>query len=94
MAYMKIEDGKEILVLEQSDFDNAMSWDEIETIVTKEDLIKEEREYFIKRCEELKNNKLVLSGITEDGFLELANTIRNIPSIHSPAILYGYKGGK
>ena len=32
MAYMKIEDGKEILVLEQSDFDNAVDLDDMTTI--------------------------------------------------------------
>ena len=30
MAYMKIENGKEILVLEKSDFDNAIDLDKIE----------------------------------------------------------------
>ena len=73
---MKIEGI--LLVVEQSDLDNSISWDEIETLVTKEDLIKDEREYFIKRCEELKNNKLVLNGVTKDGFLELANIIKNL----------------
>lgn len=87
-------DGKEILVIEQSDLDNSMPWDEIGTLVTKEDLIKEERECFIKRCEELKNNKLVLGGITENGFLELANSIKNLATIQPPIILYGYKGDK
>lgn len=89
-----MENDKEILVIEQSDLDNSMSWDEIGTLVTKEDLIKDEREYFIKRCEELKNNKLVLSGITEDGFLELENTIRNLAKNQPPIILYGCKGEK
>ena len=32
MAYMKIEDGKEILVLEQSDFDNEVDLDDMTTI--------------------------------------------------------------
>ena len=32
MAYMKIEDGKEILVLEKSDFDNAVDLDDMTTI--------------------------------------------------------------
>ena len=32
MAYMKIEDGKEILVLEQSDFDNTVDLDDMTTI--------------------------------------------------------------
>lgn len=32
MAYMKIEDGKEILVLEKSDFDNAIDLDDMKTI--------------------------------------------------------------
>ena len=38
MAYMKIEDGKEILVLEKSDFDNAIDLDDIETIVSEKDV--------------------------------------------------------
>jgi len=42
----------------------------------------------------LKNNKLVLSGITEDGFLELANTIRNLAKNQPPIILRGCKGSK
>ena len=48
-------DGTITLVLEQSDLDNSMSWDEIETLVTKEDLIKDEREFFIKK---LSNSKI------------------------------------
>ena len=87
-------DGKEILVIEQSDLDNSMSWDEIGTLVTKEDLIKDEREFFIKKLSELNNDKCVIKGITEDGFLELANTIRNMPNIQPQTFLYGYKGGK
>ena len=86
--------GTTTLVLEQSDLDNSMSWDEIGTLVTKEDLIKDEREFFIKKLSELKNDKSIVKGITEDGFLELANTIRNMPSIQSQTVLYGYKGGK
>ena len=87
-------DGTTTLVLEQSDLDNSMSWDEIGTLVTKEDLIKDEREFFIKKLSELSNNKCVVKGITEDGFLELVNTIRDMPSIQPQTILYGYKGGK
>lgn len=87
-------DGTTTLVIEQSDLDNSMSWDEIGTLVTKEDLIKDEREFFIKKLSELKNNKCVIKGITENGFLELANTIRNMPSIQPQTVLYGYKGGK
>ena len=94
MAYKKMENDKEILVIEQSDLDNSMPLDEIGTLVTKGDLIKDDREYLINRCEELKNNKLVLSGITEDGFLELANTIRNLAKNQPPIILYGCKGEK
>ena len=94
MAYKKMENDKEILVIEQSDLDNSMSLDKIGTLVTKEDLIKDEQEYLIKRYEELKNNKLVLSGITEDGFLELANTIRNLAKNQPPITLYGCKGEK
>ena len=51
-------------------------------------------EHFVKKLGELSNNKCVIKGITEDGFLELANTIRNMPSIQSQTVLYGYKGGK
>lgn len=87
-------DGKQILVIEQYNLDNSVSWDEIGTLVTKEDLINKERDYFIKRCEELKNNKLILSGITENGFLELANTVRNLAKNQPPIILYGCKGDK
>ena len=87
-------DGTTTLVLEQSDLDNSMSWDEIETLVTKEDLIKDEREFFIKKLSELNNDKCVIKGITGDGFLELANTIRNMPDTQPPTVLYGYKGGK
>ena len=87
-------DGTTTLVLEQSDLDNSMSWDEIETLVTKEDLIKDEREFFIKKLSELKNDKSIVKGITEDGFLELVNTIKNMPDIQSQTVLYGYKGGK
>lgn len=92
--YKRIEDGKQILVIEQSDLDNSMSWDEIETLVTKEDLIKDEREFFIKKLSELNNDMCIIKGITENGFLELANKIRNMPSIQSQTVLYGYKGGK
>ena len=87
-------DGTITLVLEQSDLDDSMSWDEIGTLVTKEDLIKDEREFFIKKSSELNNDKCVIKGITEDGFLELANKIRDMPDIQSQTILYGYKGGK
>lgn len=87
-------DGTTTLVIEQSDLDNSMFWDEIGTLVTKEDLIKDEREFFIKKLSELNNDKCVIKGITENGFLELANTIRNMPSIQHPIVLYGHKGGK
>lgn len=86
-------DGKEVLVIEQSDLENSMSLDEIETLVTKEDLIRDEREFFIKKLSKLNNDKCVIRGITEDGFLELANTIRNMPDIQPPTVLYGYKRG-
>ena len=86
-------EGKEIIVIEQLDLDNSMSWDEIGTLVTKEDLIKDEREFFIKKLSKLNNNKCVIKGITEDGFLELANKIRNMPDIQPPTVLYGYKRG-
>ena len=93
--YKRIDsDGTIALVLEQSDLNNSMSWDEIGTLVTKEDLIKDEREFFIKKLSELNNDKCVIKGITEDGFLELVNTIRDMPSIQSQTVLYGYKGGK
>ena len=87
-------DGTTTLVIEQSDLDNSMSWDEIGTLVTKEDLIKDEREFFIKKLSELSNNRCIVKGITENGFLELANTIRNMPPTQPPTVLYGYKGGK
>ena len=95
MMYKRTDsDGTTTLVLEQSDLDNSMSWDEIGTLVTKEDLIKDEREFFVKKLGELSNNKCIIKGITEDGFLELANTIRNMPDIQPQTVLYGYKGGK
>lgn len=87
-------DGTTTLILEQSDLDNSMSWDEIGTLVTKEDLIKNEREFFIKKLSKLNNDKCVVKGITEDGFLELANTIRSMPDTQPQTVLYGYKGGK
>lgn len=87
-------EGKDIIVIEQSDLENSMSLDEIGTLVTKEDLIKDEREFFIEKLSKLNNDKRVIKGITEDGFLELANTIRNMPDIQPPIVLYGYKGGK
>ena len=87
-------DGTTTLVLEQSDLDNSMSWDEIGTLVTKEDLIKDEREFFIKKLSELNNDRCIIKGITENGFLELANKIRNMPSTQPQTVLYGYKGGK
>ena len=83
-----------VLVIEQSDLDNSISLDEIGTLVTKEDLIKEEREYFIKRCEELKNNNLTVSGITENMLLELKETFKNLSNTQPPIILYEHKGGK
>mgnify|MGYP003435017725 FL=1 len=93
--YKRIDsDGTITLVLEQSDLDNSMSWDEIETLVTKEDLIKDEREFFIKKLSKLNNDKCVVKGITEYGFLELANKIRNMPNIQPQTVLHGYKGGK
>ena len=51
-------------------------------------------EHFIKKLSELNNDKAIIKGITENGFLELANTIRSLPSIQPPTILYGYKRGK
>ena len=93
--YKRIDsDGTIALVLEQSDLNNSMSWDEIGTLVTKEDLIKDEREFFIKKLSELNNDRCVIKGITENGFLELANTIRNMPNTQPQTVLYGYKGGK
>jgi hypothetical protein len=83
-----------VLVIEQSDLDSSISLDEIGTLVTKEDLIKEEREYFIKRCKELKNNNLTVSGITENMLLELKETFKNLSNTQPPIILYEYKGGK
>lgn len=87
-------EGKEIIVLEQSDLENSMSLDKIGTLVTKEDLIKDEREFFIKKLSKLNNDKCVIKGITEDGFLELAITIRSMPDIQPPTVLYGYKEGE
>lgn len=84
-------DGTTTLVLEQSDLDNSMSWDEIGTLVTKEDLIKDEREFFIKKLSELNTDKCVIKGITENGFLELANKIRNMPDTQPQTVLYGHK---
>lgn len=87
-------EGKDVIVIEQSDLENSMSLDEIGTLVTKEDLIKDEREFFVKKVSKLNNDKCVIKGITEDEFLELANKIRNMPDIQPPTVLYGYKGGK
>ena len=74
MAYMKIEDGKEILVLEQSDFDNAVDLDsvfsrqsELEDAINKE--IKEKNlDFYMFAATDIlnANSKIIAIGNKAD----------------------------
>ena len=63
MAYMKIEDGKEILVLEKSDFDNAIDLDSISTIVSEKDVIGGKPNRLLEARGLLHIEKIVLDSI-------------------------------
>lgn len=63
MAYMKIEDGKEILVLEKSDFDNVIDLDSISTIVSEKDVIGGKPNRLLEARELLHIEKIILDSI-------------------------------
>lgn len=63
MAYMKIEDGKEILVLEKSDFDNAIDLDSIETLATEKDVRGGKPNRLLETRELLHIEKIILDSI-------------------------------
>ena len=63
MAYMKIEYGKEILVLEKSDFDNAIDLDSISTIVSEKDVIGGKPNRLLEARGLLHIEKIILDSI-------------------------------